>query len=188
MKYVISFILLLVSSLAFASVSTNNLSEFNNLTDAQKVQILSQITQMKNQNGLTVTSTPEQVQEWVDVGTAVGKGLASAAKELDMALDEFSKSDIGKLAVLLIIWKVIGSSIVHIVFGILWFMVAIPTWIYFFKRLVMCRKETYINTGDKKPTIVVTYDSKDATDGAWIMCGVSGIVIIVVGLVSIFTF
>lgn len=51
------------------------------------------------------------------------KALSIAAKELGVTVNDFLHTDAGKLTALLIIWKVAGATIVHLVYGMVFFTV-----------------------------------------------------------------
>lgn len=66
---------------------------------------------------------PAKVQEWVDLGANIGKALSSAAKELGTGVQEFAKTDVGYWVTVLILWQLIGKSI--ILLGFTFFFMAI---------------------------------------------------------------
>lgn len=171
------------------SITTEDLGNFNSLTETQKAQVIADIARAKEANGVTsdLPTTPEKMKEWADFGTAIGKGMAATARELGIALDEFSKSTVGKIAIGLLIYKVAGKDLLGYIFGTLWFLFGIPTWIYFFKRIVMRKSIDYIPNGDKKPIKNVVYDMHSASEGSWAFMILTGCVILVVGLTAIFS-
>ena len=92
---------------------------FDKLTEMQKADIIKQVT-MKAQEAKAVDNvTVDKIDRWVQVGSNLGKGLAATAKELGVAVNEFANTPIGKLATVLIVWHIMGSTIVHIVGAIL---------------------------------------------------------------------
>lgn len=86
--------------------------------------------------------TPQKVDEWSQVGANIGKGLVAAAKEIGTATVDFSKTDLGKITVGVIVWKVLGRELTDtaagivryfthlfaaLLFPLVWFM---GTWYY----------------------------------------------------------
>jgi len=61
---------------------------------------------------------PQKVDEWTQVGANIGKGLVAAAKEIGTATVDFSKTDLGKITVGVIVWKVIGRELADTASGI----------------------------------------------------------------------
>lgn len=188
-KLFLSIVLLFgVLGVASANITSDDLGDFNTLSDTQKADIVSQIAKAKetNRTNVTVPTTPAKMKEWVDVGTAIGKGMAATAKELGVALDDFAKSSVGKIALALLIWKVAGSDIVGLGFGMSWLFIMGIVWVYFFKRIVMKRQEELTENEKGKTVKVVKYNTKEASEGAVIVMVIALIAIVVVGLVSIF--
>lgn len=78
------------------------------------------------------SATPEVVAENVSAYAEVAKGVAEAigiaAREVGVAVDDFIKTDAGKMTVALVVWHVAGDDIIGIVFGVplvlfgAWFM------------------------------------------------------------------
>ena len=60
---------------------------FDKLTDAQKIEIMQQVNQKVESAPVETTAT--KVNEWVNVGSNIGKGLAGAAKEVGVAVKWF---------------------------------------------------------------------------------------------------
>ncbi len=63
---------------------------------------------------------------WGTQAAAAAEGFAKAigiaARELGVTVNEFLKTDAGKLAALIIVWKMIGASLVKLVMGLLIFI------------------------------------------------------------------
>jgi len=172
---------------SFAGIDKDDLGDFNTLTPTQKAAIVSQIAQAKERNGPSTPaiSTPKELKEWAEVGSAVGKGLVATAKELGIEVNAFAQTSIGKLAIVLIVWKVMGGDILHIFGGIVWFMVALPMWIYFFRKLCIVKEIKYNEKGKKAS--IVHYVEKEAEDARLTMTIIL-VFIVIVGLVTIFSY
>lgn len=125
-----------------------------------------------------------EVQKYVSVGEQIGKALAVTAKELGIEVNNFASTPVGMIAIFLIVWHFFGNMVVHLMFGAAWFMTLIPVWIYFFKRLVMGRKEIYNDAG-KRTSVEYNVDASGDTVGTFI---ITGAVIFAVGVFGIFTY
>lgn len=180
---------MLISSVSFAGIDKDDLGDFNKLTATQKAEIISQIAHSKEQNDKfgvgQIPTTPEKLRKWAEVGSAVGKGLVATASELGVEVNEFAKTGVGKLAIVLLIWKVMGSDIIHIVGGIMWFMIALPMWMYYFRKLCIVKDITYNDKGKK---IKVSYFEKGEVEEARITMTFAIVIIIIIGIVTIFSF
>ena len=84
-------------------------SKVATLNEEQKALLLENATAI--QNG---TSTAVKTKAWVDVSASLGTALAATAREMGVAVNDFARSPVGKLATVLIVWKVIGDDIVKL--------------------------------------------------------------------------
>ena len=124
MKKIIFSLLVFITSPVFAlSASDVNNAGFNELTEQQKIEILKVVADKKEQvqQKQQQPSVPdvEKLDQWATVGTKVGQGLAAAAKEVGVTVNDFAKTPVGKLTAFLIVWNFIGAQLVHIIGGIL---------------------------------------------------------------------
>lgn len=95
---------------------------FNKLTEQQQADIIKQVADKAAENKAFVVPsvvTADKVNQWVEVGQNIGKMFGGAAKEVGIAVNEFSQTDVGKWTMILIIWHYIGGAIVHVVSGLL---------------------------------------------------------------------
>lgn len=119
---------------------------FSDLTITQQAEIISEIAKKKE-----LVSEPSNVQvaqEWVNLGTSIGQGLASSAKELGVAVNEFSSTPVGKLTMFLIIFQVIGAKLIGVFAGILF--IALGT---IFTTIIMNRFSVFKITYNKEGKI-----------------------------------
>lgn len=121
------------TTVAFAAMDSKSVDAagFGNLTPEQQTAILNSIAQQAAQaerftssaNGaveaLADPDLPDKIDKWVSVGTNIGKAMGGAAKELGVQINEFVKTDIGKITAALIIWTIIGSSVTQMLFALL---------------------------------------------------------------------
>ena len=143
MKYLFNALLLLMTPvLASAEIDTRDIAEFNNLTEAQKLQIAQQINELSTENGVVNTVadnmplvTPEKVDEWVVLGEKFGMMLGGAAKELGIAANEFATSPLGMVTMGVIIWNYAGDDLYGFILGMLWLGIMIPVWTFLFFKI-----------------------------------------------------
>ena len=158
-----------MTSCGFAITSQDlGYAGFNSLTTTQQAEILRQVGEMKNTTAVSTIANadPEKVDQWVNIGSNIGKGLAGAAKELGVQINEFSDTKVGQLTVFLIVWHIMGNMIVHFVGGIL-------VWIIGFFSIWFIRKY-----------IAMPSMGEDGRVGL----SISTLVVVVAGIIVMFTF
>ena len=172
--------------LAFGSVAQAAQLDMNNLSEAAQAELALQAAQLrKDAFDAPVIPDIAEVEKYVGVGEQIGRALAVTARELGIEVNNFATSPVGMSAIFLIVWHFFGSMMVHLVFGAGWFLTMVPIWIYFFKRLVMGREETY--DADTGKRVSVKYGLKGSADTVATFI-ITGIVIFMVGVIGIFSF
>jgi hypothetical protein len=122
---------------AFASVAPAEevvIRVDGNLTDQQKAELQLAAAKAASTPGEVSVANVEAVREWVDIGTAIGSGLAASAKELGVAVNDFATSPVGIFTMVLIAWHYVGGELVSIVFGFVWLAFTIPMWLWMYRR------------------------------------------------------
>lgn len=121
-RFLIALAMLMATSFSFALDSRDvNSAGFDKLTQTQKAEILKQVAEQADKAQATAdvipapppVSTAKAVSEWVEVGSKIGQGLAGAAKEVGVAVNDFVKTPVGKLTMAIIVWKFMGGVLVH---------------------------------------------------------------------------
>lgn len=132
-------------------------------------------------------STAQSVKEWVDIGSAVGVGLASTAKELGVAANDFANTPVGKFTVFLIAWNYMGQDFLRIAFGFVWLTTLIPTWIWLYRRASFDTAVSYFEKGEGPGGArkIIEKTRNAIGEGTGTMLVVSSIVIVLVGVLPI---
>ena len=104
------------------------------LTDQQKAELQLAAAKAASTPGEVNVAKVETVKEWVNIGTAIGSGLAASAKELGVAVNDFATSPVGIFTMVLIAWHYVGGELVSIVFGFVWLAFTVPVWVWMFRR------------------------------------------------------
>jgi hypothetical protein len=81
----------------------------------------------------------DNVVGWAGVGKEIGEAVNSSLQAVTVQSNNFAQTSVGKLTVVLVIWKVIGSEFVHIVTGLLELLIFIPLWIWSYRRTCITR-------------------------------------------------
>lgn len=124
-----------LSIMVGASMAVAETPQFDTtgLTSAQIAELVIQAEKMKTKPGAT---TIETLTEYGEFGKAFGSAIAETAKEVGTTANEFITTPAGKVAVALIVWKVAGDDIMGIILGTAWFLLMIPLWVIFFRKIV----------------------------------------------------
>lgn len=120
------------------NIDTSNL-------DAAQIAEIQSIAASKNADALKQKALPDTpgavvtlAATWGTQAAAAAEGFAKAisiaAKELGVTVNDFLHTDAGKLTAALIIWKVAGASIIHMLYGTIFFTTGMT-----FTRLIYTR-------------------------------------------------
>lgn len=104
--------------------------------------------------------TVDKVKEWLDVGQGLGKALGACAHELNVEVNAFAQSPVGRFAMFLIFYKVVGAKLLSTVLVLIGWCVITMILIWSFRKFHMPIK---VKDKDGKEHIQ-TYDfnSRDA--------------------------
>lgn len=198
MKKLFAVALFILSTAAFAASSSGLSSSsvdsagFAKLSEAEKAEILKQVADKaatKTVFGTSSEPADEKVEKWVKIGANIGQGLAGAAKEVGIAVNDFAKTPVGQLTMVLIVWHMLGGTLVHVFGGILIWIVGISIIRHMVKRAypdkVVYSKEHKNIFGNFAIESVEKMPMDDDNAAGWLFA--YGIVL-VAGLIAIFTF
>lgn len=205
MKHLLLVVLSLFSLNALAGIDSRSIrSEFDSLPEAAKLEIAKQIQTASEANATTLkgavtnitssvpTVTPEKVNAWAESGKNIGVAIGSAAKELGLAADSFMKTDTGRIAMVVILWKVMGKESIQIVGGFLFFFVAAGIWVHIYRRTCLIKSVTvspvqlkFLGIDLVRYKTEVNYDKKPA-DAEQFFLGLIGLGILVLSAAIIF--
>lgn len=187
MKYFIVLVMMFVTSLAFSESFTVQVE--GKLTDEQRAAV-ALVAQQKAAEPVSAAPTVSKVKEWVDIGGAIGAGLASSAKELGIAANTFAQTPVGKFTVVMIAWHFIGAQLIHVGIGLLWLITMIPLWVFLYKRMQFNVTVKYYNKGEgpNGARKIVERTVNRVADGTELMYWVLLAAIILIGVIAIFSF
>lgn len=160
--FIISLLMFLLPSIALGQVNNIDLTD---LTQEQKALLVIEAEKMRSKSSEDIAAN---LSEYAEIGQKYGIALVATAKELGVAADELLDTTVGKVGLILIIWKVAGESLLGLVFGLSWLITMLPLWIFYFKRQVPKFREityTYHENGKiaKKYTSAVIEDAYAVT-------------------------
>lgn len=150
------------------------------LSNAQIAELQLKAEEMK---GGTLPSKSE-IKEYAELGQAVGTAIASTAKELGVAAEEFSHTNVGKITIFLIAWQLVGEQVIQAIVGSCLLIVSIFLWSKYFKRMCVISKEEYYENRKLKS---ITYQPvSDALHGTRFIMGLALLILIGISMVVIF--
>jgi len=146
MKFVF-IILLLVSTPVLADINTRG------LTEEQQAEMALQAAKIRE---------AEQSKEWVDIGDALGESIGAAAAKLDITVNEFVDSCVGKLMAFAIVYKVISKDLLRVIIFIPLFIFITFLLLYIYKRSCLIESIFYDEKGKKKEIKYFNPEDNDA--------------------------
>lgn len=193
MKKFFAVILMVVSFSAFAGNDSETVRNagFARLSEAEKAEVIKMVADKAASKDASVPAalTEDKVEKWVKIGSNIGQGLAGAAKEVGVAVNDFSQTPVGQLTMLLIVWHMIGAQLIHVFGGIMIWIVGIAIIRHMVARTypskITYSKEVKNVFGNYAVEKVEPMAIDDSNAAGWLFA--YGIVLIA-GLIAIFTF
>ena len=170
---ILMFVTLMVSGANAISTDSLGTAGFNGLDPVAQAEVLKMVAekaQAQKQAGILdkVQSNPEKVNQWIEIGSNIGKGLAGAAKELGVEANNFATTPVGQLTIWLIVWHIMGQALMH-------FVGAFITWIVGFLGIWFIR--------------TAILDRKESLSGeARAILGAMSVVVFIIGIIVMVTF
>jgi hypothetical protein len=110
----------------------------------EKVTVPKSMLTQDQLNKLQGHDLRENVHEWAGVGKEVGEAVNSSLAAVTVQTNSFAQTGVGKLTMVLVVWKILGDQIVHLVGGAIELVVFLPLWIWSYRKTCMVRR---IKTG-----------------------------------------
>jgi hypothetical protein len=189
MKSLIASILFAVSLSAIAASPPS--IDTSKLTAEQVEQLKKQADNMvkeANNPANISASVRKEAEAWGDLGANMGKAMVGAAKEVGVAANEFSQTNLGKIVVFLAAYKIIGQDVLGVVFGslILVFGYSLAVWVLTTRRWSKVKYDYEpIMWGMVKKARIISCETDDDTVTAKVLMG--GILLIITTLIGLNT-
>ena len=116
----LTVIMVLVTSLSFAQTGTLSMKDLEGLSNSARQELINKKMKEFKASSTLVNMDPDKAEKWAKI---ISTTIRTVSKDLSIGVNEFIKTDVGKITVALIVYKVIGDDIRHIVLGILWWFV-----------------------------------------------------------------
>lgn len=193
MKKFFVAILMMVSISAWAGNTSDavNSAGFSKLTEAEKAEVIKIVADKASSkdSSVPVALAEDRVEKWVKIGSNIGQGLAGAAKEVGVAVNDFSQTPVGQLTMLLIVWHMIGAQLIHVFGGIMIWIVGIAIIRHMVARAypskITYSKEVKNVFGNYVIEKVEPMEIDGGSAAGW-LCAYG--IVLIAGLIAIFTF
>ena len=86
--------------------------------DALPVDVKAKIIEAQAQKELDAKIT--SYGKWVGIGKEVGVAVNESLGALTSTADDFSKTNVGKFTMVLVAYKVLGTDMIQLIFGVMW--------------------------------------------------------------------
>ncbi len=151
MVFVLALFFVTPSNAIQITIDTDNLDKTTASTvlEAQK--------QAKKIAEKAKTPSVDQMEAWANIGEKIGKAISATCRELGVEVNKFVKTPVGKIAMALIVWKVVGQEAWAIIGGTLsWFVISLMI-MWSFSHFHMRKKLTDKEHGER---YIATYEFK----------------------------
>lgn len=108
----VALMMVVMSSMAFAGERVS--IDTSKLTAEQKEQL----GKMVLQDSPKTDGELDMLEKAARFGQIIGSGIGAAARELGIAVNEFSQTTPGRVAMLILVWKYMGDDILGVMVGI----------------------------------------------------------------------
>lgn len=177
---IINFVICLILITATFSVAQTVTVDLSKLGTQARNEV---IDIQKNQE-----STPENIKNWVGIGKEIGKAIDEMAKSLNTNINEFAKTPVGKTAMFLLIYKVIGRDIARTVMIFMMYIFVVILLIWSFRKFHTNERIELKKDGNMKIEYVPRYNwqSNDAKMVSAIVHTIAFIIVTTVTVCNIF--
>jgi hypothetical protein len=160
MKIIALMAAIAISSVAMAQVDTSGMTT----EDIAKLQLEAEKLKKERVSQADRMSV-DKAKEYIELGEMVGKAMGSAAKELNMAVNDFAQTPVGRTAMILIVWKVIGREAMKFAIGLGFIVAFVPIWIWFFRKMCIVKSVEYSEGGWIRRAKAVVHYKDGEIDG-----------------------
>lgn len=191
MKRFIMAVLFVLTS--FAGQVTAAGLDTTGLTEAQARELAQLAAKMKADSTSPTNISAEVRKEataWAELGGNIGVAMVSAAKEVGIAADEFSRTGLGKVVTTIVVYKIVGKDLVGIAVGstVLIIGLAVGLFIIFSKMgadVVYENRPILWGAFNRKIVTSIEYQ-QDAVTTKLVVGLIVSVIALIVGLTCIF--
>jgi hypothetical protein len=130
------FLTVSVGAFAAATATPQTLS-LEGLTADQVKAVESQVREAKSQVSNAKRSLDPDLtmlDKAAELGRIIGSGMVATARELGMAANDFAKSDLGRVVMVVLVWKYMGQDILGVMVGVPFLIVGVTLGLHLVRR------------------------------------------------------
>ncbi len=134
------------------SSSTRVVVDLKDLDSQTSQEILRLMKKKEGERGVIIAEkiTPSQVTQWKEIALGLGMAVKELCKALNVEINAFLKTDAGKLLTFILIWKLIGASVLS-------FLIKLLIWGTIFVMTIVSFKYFHTNRRVKKNDGTIEY-------------------------------
>lgn len=172
------------------SAATQQSVDVSKLTPDQIAQINKQVADMQSQPSNISSTVRKEAEAWGELGANMGKAMVGAAREVGVAANEFGQTNLGKIVVAIVTYKVVGREILGVIVGSLMMVLgySIVIWMLLTRQWsnVQYEYEPIFWGMIKRARIVSIRTDSDVITGKILAAGVLTLLTTAIGLNTIF--
>lgn len=88
--------------------------------------------------------------KWVGVGKEIGEAVNSSLEAVSTNASKFAETSVGRTAVYLVVWKVVGKDVLGLIVGGLLLLIGVPLWIWSYRNALQNRYPVDTETFNEK--------------------------------------
>lgn len=134
---IIAFATFFVANVSYAQANCDNLV-VTGMNSEQIIKLKQQCLEI-NQSPVSAAESALQIAEYAELGQKYGIAISEVAKSIGTTVNELAFTPVGLFMLAIVGWKIIGSDLMGIVGGTIWFMVMLPIWWTMMNRFVFSR-------------------------------------------------
>ncbi len=149
-----------IAALAMPAVVSAQTINTEGLSEAQIIELQAKAADAR---AGTPAASAQKISQYVEIGKGIGQGLGTAAREMNIAVNDFAKTPVGQVTMALIVFKVAGGKLIGVFGGLLWYSVMIPLWVVFFNKMCFAKRVVikYHENGKQASKEVIPTDPSD---------------------------
>jgi hypothetical protein len=141
----------------------------SDLTPTQEAEVRLKVAEYleSNQKDTSAQKQIDKAKQYAELGQQVGVALVATAKELGIAVEDFSHTTVGKITIGVIVWKLMGREFLRAAVAIPFLIIGVMMWRSYFNKMCVVRSITYHQDG--KIAEITHFDASDCEGTRFMM-------------------
>lgn len=139
----------------------------------------------------SVKQKAEAYGAWVGVGKEVGEAVNSSLAAISDNAAKFADTKVGKVAMFIVVWKVVGNDALGILYGVIVVLIGVPVLVWSYRRHLnptVLDKEKVDDKGKVVERIYrnLSYDERGSRDAILIFHAIGALILLISSAFAIF--